>query len=99
MRLHRLVKDWFPAMPGARTGAAAGLCALLSGCTRAPSYSILGSFFPVWLFCGIAGILLAFGVHVILVRLERDHELEPPLLVYPSLAMLFTLGLWLVFFS
>lgn len=85
--------------PAPALAAIAAAALLLPGCARAPSYSILGSFFPVWLLCGIAGILLAFGVHLLLLRLGWDEQLAPPLLVYPSLAALFCLALWLVFFS
>ncbi len=72
---------------------------LLTGCQRAPAYSLLGSFFPVWLFCAAAGILLAFLVHLLLLRLKLDEQIAPPLLVYPALATFFSLSLWLVFFS
>lgn len=83
-----------------RYRAAAALLALGStGCRRAPDYSILGSFFPVWLFCGAFGILLAFLVHLLLLRLEWNEQLAPPLLVYPGLAVLFSLGLWLALYS
>lgn len=83
----------------AQGGAAGILCLLASGCQRAPAYSVLGSFFPVWLFCCVAGILLAFLVHLLLLRLELHEQLAPPLLIYPALATIFSLGLWLVFFS
>ena len=40
---------------------AACIAAMLlnTGCSRAPSFNILGSFFPAWLLCGIVGIALA----------------------------------------
>jgi hypothetical protein len=72
---------------------------LLTGCRRAPSYSILGSFFPVWIFCGVFGILLSFLTHLTLVRTGRENALRPPLLVYPALAALCCLTLWLLLFS
>ncbi len=82
-----------------RSGFCVALIAGLSGCQRAPSFSLLGSFFPVWLFCAMAGILLAFLVHLLLLRLRWDDQLAPSLLVWPALATLFSLGLWLVFFG
>ena len=72
---------------------------LLCGCNRAPDYSILGSFFPVWLLCGIASILLSFAVHLLVRRLGWEEQLVPPLLVYPAMAAAICLLLWLVFFS
>jgi hypothetical protein len=72
---------------------------LFCGCSRAPDYSILGSYFPVWLLCGIAGILLSFGVHLLVRRAGWEEQLAPPLLVYPSLAAALCLLLWLVLFS
>jgi hypothetical protein len=69
---------------------------LLSGCSRAPSIEILGSFFPAWLVCFIAAIVLTALVRLALLRLRVKAAL--PLLVYPSLAALFTFLLWLLFF-
>ncbi len=70
-----------------------------SGCDRAPSYSILGSFFPVWIFCFVAGLLLTALVHLMLRRWKLEGQLTPVVLVYPSLTALFTMGLWLIFYS
>ncbi|RRA47315.1 YtcA family lipoprotein [Acidipila sp. EB88] len=83
----------------ARGTAALGCVLLLSGCQRAPAYSILGSFFPVWLFCALLGVLISFLLHLVLLRLEWNEQLSPPLLVYPSIAILLALGIWLVCFS
>ena len=69
------------------------------GCDRAPSYSILGSFFPVWIFCFVAGLLLTLGVHLVLRRFNLAAQLSPAVLVYPSLTALFTMSLWLIFYS
>ena len=73
--------------------------AVLSGCSRAPTFSILGSFFPAWLFCIIAGILLAWGAHWLFVRLELEKHIKPSILVYPCIAAFFAFTLWLVIFS
>src|SRR5215467_3624053 len=70
-----------------------------TGCSRAPSFNILGSFFPSWILCGVIGILLAFAVRMLLVRANFEKELSPLLLIYPSLAAFFTFATWLVFFS
>ena len=73
---------------------------LAAGCSRAPSFNILGSFFPAWIGCGIIGILLATAVRVFFVRIKLEDELLFPLiLVYPCLTAFFTFTLWLLFFS
>ena len=71
-----------------------------AGCSRAPTFNILGSFFPAWILCGIIGILLAVVVRLFFVRINLEDQLLAPLiLVYPCLTAFFTFTLWLVFFS
>ena len=72
---------------------------MLAGCSRAPSFNILGSFFPAWILCGVIGILLAVAVRLFFVRIKLEQQLKPLILVYPCLAALFTFTLWLLFFS
>lgn len=81
--------------------AVAGLPALLllAGCSRAPTFSIMGSYFPAWLVCILVGIALAAMVNLVLSRTHREHLLAWPALVYPSLAAFFAFALWLLFFS
>src|ERR1700742_4119964 len=79
-----------------------GLCftaILLVGCSRAPSFNILGSFFPSWIVCGIIGILLTVAMRWFFVRVKLEQELSPLILVYPCLTAFFTFTLWLLFFS
>jgi hypothetical protein len=78
-----------------------GLAVLLPlyGCDRAPSVSIVGSFFPVWILCIAAGILLTVVVRALLLRTRLDQELKPAIVVYPCLAAACAFTLWLVFFS
>ena len=92
MALRLLVR--FPGLPRLLISCSIGL---LSGCSRAPTFDIVGSFFPAWLVCLIAGIFLASFAHWLLSRLKIT--LLVPILVYPSLAALFTFLLWLAFFS
>jgi hypothetical protein len=92
-----------PLSLGIHSGTAAGAAfvATLSaaGCTRAPSFNILGSFFPSWILCGVIGILLTVAARLFFVRIQLEQELSPLILVYPCLAAFFTFTLWLVFFS
>jgi hypothetical protein len=71
----------------------------ITGCSRAPSFNLLGSFFPAWIVCGIVGILLAVAVRLLFVRINLEPQLKPLILVYPCLALFFTFTLWLLFFS
>jgi hypothetical protein len=64
--------------------------------TRAPSFDILGSFFPAWLACLAFALLLTIASRWFLMRVQV--ELSLPILTYPSLTALFTLSLWLGFF-
>ena len=70
---------------------------LVSGCSRAPSFDIVGSFFPAWLICLVIGILLAALARWLLLR--QQIAVVWPILVYPSLAASFTFLFWLIFFS
>jgi YtcA family len=72
---------------------------LAAGCSRAPTFNILGSFFPSWIVCGVLGILLAAAARLFFVRIRLETELSPLILVYPCLAAFFTFTLWLIFFS
>jgi YtcA-like protein len=69
---------------------------LLASCTRAPSFDILGSFFPAWLCCLAFAILLTVFARSLLLRLRIAIVL--PIVTYPSLTALFTFALWLAFF-
>jgi len=75
------------------------LLTLMMGCQRAPEFNIVGSFFPDWLFCAVAGVVLALITHAIFVRIGIDRQLVWPVLVYLFLPVLFACTLWLVFFS
>jgi YtcA family len=69
---------------------------LLTNCGRAPSFDVLGSFFPAWLACLALGLLLTVAARALLLRLHVAIAL--PVLTYPSLTALFTFALWLAFF-
>ena len=78
---------------------ASGICApallLMTGCGRAPSFDILGSFFPAWLVCLVAAILLTVASRALLIRYI---EITWPVLIYPSLTAIFAFALWLALF-
>jgi hypothetical protein len=72
----------------------AGSC--LAGCGRAPSFDVLGSFFPAWLVCLALGLMLTVAGRWFLLRLHIVIAL--PVLTYPSLTALFSFALWLALF-
>jgi len=82
----------------AKALAGALVCLALAGCKQPPSISVLGAYFPDWLFCAIAGVLLTFLVRAVLLRTQRTAWLRPWVLSYPLLALVFSLLSWLVFF-
>lgn len=71
---------------------------VLTGCGYAPSFNILGSYFPAWLFCLLVGILLTIAARVVLRKYDLSDALNPPLLMYSCLTAFFTFATWLIFF-
>ncbi|HWF47535.1 MAG TPA: YtcA family lipoprotein [Bryobacteraceae bacterium] len=80
-------------------GALLAATLLDTGCSRAPTLNIFGSFFPAWLICGLIGTLLTAIARFLFVRMKFEQELSPLILVYPCLAAFFTFTLWLLFYS
>lgn len=69
---------------------------LLAGCERAPSFDVMGSFFPAWLICLATSILFT-----VLIRWLFQHihvAVAPQIVIYPSLTAAFAFALWLIFF-
>ena len=81
-----------------RRVAVVALSSVLVGCARAPSIDILGSFFPVWMVCLTIAIVLACIVRLVLLRYQFESEIGPVALFYPSVVILFSCLLWLIFF-
>jgi hypothetical protein len=69
---------------------------VLAGCGRAPSFDVVGSLFPAWLFCLAVAILLTILARWLFLHLRV--ALAPPILIYPSLTAAFAFALWLIFF-
>lgn len=80
-------------------GLLLGTSLLLVGCSHAPEYSIFGSFFPVWIFCALGGLLLMTGARALIVRTAVAEYLAAPVLLYLSMAIFFACMLWLLFYS
>jgi hypothetical protein len=63
-----------------------------------PQINVIGSFFPSWMLCAAIGIVVAILARRLFVRVGVDPYVGPRALVYPSLAILVTLVLWVTFF-
>ena len=63
-----------------------------------PQINLIGSFFPSWMLCAAIGIAATALARPLFVRARVDAYLGPRALVYPSLAILITLVLWLALF-
>jgi hypothetical protein len=63
-----------------------------------PYINIIGSFFPSWMLCALIGIVVAVLGRWLFVRAGLDPYVGPRKLVYPSLAILVTLVLWVAVF-
>jgi len=81
------------------SAACAATLLLATGCSRAPTFNLLGSFFPAWILCGVIGIVLTVAVRMYLVHIDFEKELSPLIVVYTCMAAFFTFTLWLLFFS
>ena len=62
----------------------------------APSFDILGSFFPAWLVCLALSVVLTAAARWALLRLRLTIAL--PALTFLSLTALFSFALWLSLF-
>jgi hypothetical protein len=71
----------------------------LVGCSHAPEYSIFGSFFPVWIFCSVGGLVLATGARALIARSAIAEHLAAPVLFYLGMATFLACMLWLLFYS
>ena len=71
----------------------------LTGCRSTPLFNVMGSFFPSWMVCLAAGILLTVLARWFFQRIDFERQLRPLVLIYPALVALFTCSLWLLMFS
>ena len=72
---------------------------LLTGCGRAPSFNVLGSYFPAWLICILVGIAGASLVSFVLAKAHMPQLVRWTIVVYPCLAASIAFTLWLLMFS
>lgn len=70
-----------------------------SGCSRAPSIEVIGSFFPAWMFCIIVALIITGLIRLELVRRGLEKKLSPLVVFYPSVAVAITCLLWIILFA
>ncbi|SIT47097.1 conserved membrane hypothetical protein [Paraburkholderia ribeironis] len=85
--------------PKCATGITVLTAVFISGCSGSPSISVLGAYFPDWLFCIVAGVALTVVIYLILRRLQYDHLLGPSAVVFPTLVTFISLAVWLLLFQ
>jgi hypothetical protein len=69
-----------------------------AGCNGAPAIDVLGSFFPAWMVCIIAAVVLAFMVRYLLLKYQLESEVGHVAIFYPCVVVFFACGLWMFFF-
>jgi YtcA family len=65
---------------------------------HAPSIDVLGSFFPVWMFCLLGAVVLTAAARSLLLKTGLESHLGPRIIIYPSMLTLFACGIWLIGF-
>ncbi|QBL92846.1 hypothetical protein KSAC_06000 [Komagataeibacter saccharivorans] len=74
---------------------------LLGGCAfrGAPSFPVVGAYFPAWMVCGLTGVAVSLGLRVVFVLIGVDAILSFRLFTYVALGILAALAVWLVAFG
>ena len=80
-------------------GLAATLAFALTGCAHSPSFNVLGSYFPGWLACMVASILVTALVRFVLNRLQWEQRIPALPLFYFAMALLIACLIWLIAFE
>ncbi len=75
----------------------ASSCLMLCGCARrsAPTLSLFGAYFPVWIFCGIIGVLAAAATRVLLVATGLSETVPAQLSVCVAAGVIAASLAWL----
>jgi YtcA family len=68
----------------------------LTGCPR--TITVAGSYFPAWLVCIVASLVLSSLLHLIFFKAGMDPYLRPKGLTYPAMVLFLTLLFYLLFF-
>jgi hypothetical protein len=80
-------------------GFAATFVFALPSCAHSPSFNVLGSYFPGWIACMVASILLTALVRFLLNRLQWEQRVPALPLFYFAIALLIACLIWLIAFE
>jgi hypothetical protein len=69
---------------------------VLAGCGAAPSLTIVGSYFPAWLACGIIGLVAAIVARIVFVATGLADTLPLQLYVCAAIGIFVACLIWLV---
>ncbi len=72
---------------------------LLTGCSRSPSFNVLGSYFPGWILCMVLAIGATVLLHTFLKHMRWERSIPALPLFYVSMALLIACSLYLVTFE
>jgi hypothetical protein len=77
------------------------LCSILGGCSSSPSISLLGAFFPDWMFCIFGAMVMTGGIHVVFRSTAKLRVIGPRSfsLIYVALTVVLAQIGWLIFFK
>lgn len=70
--------------------------ALLTGCSLSPAIPVIGAYYPDWLFCMIAGVILTLITRRIVLRKYKMPAFSG--VIYTALFALYAMLIWLVLF-
>lgn len=69
---------------------------LLTGCGAAPSFPVVGSYFPAWLACGVIGVIAAIVARIVFVSTGLVDVVPLQLYVCTAIGILVACLIWLV---
>ncbi|HEX4164096.1 MAG TPA: YtcA family lipoprotein [Bryobacteraceae bacterium] len=75
------------------------LLILRYGYARSPLFNVFGSYFPGWMLCVLAAIVLTVLIHLAVRRAGLNKYVEPAGLTYSALTLFFSFTFWLIAFA
>lgn len=72
---------------------------LLTGCSRSPSFNVLGSYFPGWILCMVLAIGATSLLHIFLKHMQWERSIPALPLFYVSMALLIACSFYLIAFE
>jgi hypothetical protein len=69
---------------------------LLTGCGASPSLTVVGSYFPAWLACGVIGVIAAIVARIIFVSTGLADVLPLQLYLCAAIGALVACIVWII---